>query len=1357
MGNCCNKKKLQQNQTSENKDNKNQDILNINKGGGKNFEEKEEENKNKVSLNDIDDNNIDSKTILKKKGKHEEKNSSNHYIFKKNSKEKKKYEKILLNYLLLHEQILNNTKDLKLYIINKKDNEDIIYLYNEVIKNEDYQPLNKNKTKEKIIENLVDNFISNGKEINNKIKVYSYEECKNEKIKDKNVDLIDKKFIDEMNIKDFKGKETKCINYDDEYGNLFMILEFIKNKKKVQIENRNKQYILRKFLDEKDNKSIKDSIEDYNNIEFDKEDKNKTKDPSSFINGSIIINNNINLNALKKDDNKFNNYIDNNKHKNNYIEENKTNSLNNIHIELKSNKNVSINKTENTEHEIHIVFKILLLIICQNKANFIVEGNNKIFDDNDYYYLINKNFILNLIAEINEKINDKIFLIINNYILKQKYQKYEHFFQNLNNIIIDFEKENINLFQKEYNFKEFKSRDILPNFNEIINSINNHTIFYPTNFILIKPEIYQFLIELILLEDQSNKNDIENINKYSLLYNEEQIFIKNIKKENLIYVCDILKNDNENDSQIQDIDISYILIYNLNDSFIKEYNVFIKDKNIYNYISKRELKANINQTKKIINGEKEEIGYFITLKKSNDLIVETFKNNSYKNENSNIKKGNINDNETINMIIQNGLIQEKDNNKNNEINDKKIENEKKLNNETINLIIKNDLIEENNNVEDIENNHNYDNDTFDLAIKKDLINENGNEKKKEEKKKNNYFKIENDIKMKNDTINLLINNDFENNNDENNKNNDNNELIRETNNNDFDNNNDENNKNNDNNELIRETNNNDFENNKFKNNNNKNQKDLLIESINNKDFENNYIDNNDNPKNLIKENLSLDDFEDINDKNNANKDLDIINDINNNDNCKNNYNNNDLINNNIESNNIENNNNGQKGLSIYNITFKDFENNNNPVENNFPKDLILNNNNELENNIPVKYNNSKNNNLISNIEEENIEQEKNSKQFFLGLFNIRNNCYANSLLQCFYNLSPITNYFISNKIFKIENENNNLHKDLISKDIFDGNEINKNSLSFKYYEVIYHMYYKKQDSKPINSYSPSNFLSYIENADPSTFKPNKINDPKNLLYFMIDNLKKELNKKENIKNIDVDIGLSVQSDSIVENAFSLYQKYLKDFKFKNNSIIDDYFLAIKSKIITCQNCSHIDYKFESIYYIKIELLKFENNIDENQNQKINLNNCFEKYYSKEKSSIKTFSQKCIFCNRISNFSFSRQLFLGPKILAIILYDVDKQKNNFELFLEFNINDYLIEKNNGYELIGIVTYFKEEGMNENYISYCKEKENNKWYCCADDCIYEVKKGLEKDFEDTNRRPYLLFYIEKSVNIHNRIMK
>ena len=1181
MGNCCKKKKDECQfvdiENSENNNNNKVDLLTLKNKGGKNYNDKDDdsENESKIKGNynfEVDDNKIDSSTQLKAPketdNKEEDNNKNKNNKLNKNVK---KYEKIIFDYLKLKENI-GNKKQLLLYIINKSDNDDIISIYNSVIENKDYKLLKSkasDKKKKEIIINAINSYMKIKTEFNKDIKVYNYEECK-ENLKNKVIDIVDKNFIKGMGLKVNKENETK---YIDNYDNDNIILEFIKKKKRVKIEKRNEKFYLREFLDEI-NISIKNSIFEYSQNDI------IINDPTDFNNNKSNLKENNNSINKTESYNLKNSVYD----KNQSNEEEKTSSLNKIKLEM--NNNLFQNKLnqlkDNNDNEILIIiFKVLILYNLQN-ANISKKEKEENFDNNEYYYLINKNIIINLKNEINDKNNENIDEIINDYILNQRIEDFEEI---QNSDITEFKTDYSILFKKDYDFSKIKFKELLPNDKKIINQINNDIINYPSDFILIKPLIYDYLIKLIKFEDKSYNNGYyEILKKYSAFFSGNQIYLKNITDEsNIIYVGERLNDVNINEFQSQEyFNISYILKYNLKDEFIKEYNLFIKNYDIGNYIQKRKLKININQTKSIINEKKEKIGFFINLKNNNNLILET---DDIDNKNE------INDSyETIAIAINNNLINEND--------------EKKSKNIDIDINFKN----KNNFIINEENNKN---DFYDLIIKDD--NDSMVEKNKNENENNNESIIKGDKDL-----------------DENKNNNE--SIIKGDK--DLD-------ENKNNNELII-----------------KGDKDLIFES---------------------------------------NKNGDNLENVNNNKN-------------NLATENEEKEKNGEK-----------------------EKEFIK--------------------------EKELIEKSKNegkSKPILVGLRNIKNSSSVNSLLQCMYKIPQLTHYFISNNLFNIEFENI-VDKELIGKEKNDMNENinNKDTLSYKYYEVIYHLYYKIEDSKIIKAYSPKNFLEYIEKADPSLFNMNKKLEPKILFIFLISKIKKELNKKENLKDIDsLEFNIKNSVLTNVDSSNQLYQNYLSDFRYKNNSVIDKFFSGIKGIIVYCQKCKHHDYRFESFYYITLPLSDILKNSDDKQ--KITVYECLEKKYSKGKSIIKNFTKKCANCNEMSDLFYSNQIFLGPKTLVIILDDVTKKMNYLNLSLKLDINEFLIEKNRGYELIGIITYFKEEGINEQYIAYCKIKEEQKWYCCCDDCIFEVDDP-EKDMEKSNRWPYILFYNEISIKDDDKLIE
>ena len=373
-------------------------------------------------------------------------------------------------------------------------------------------------------------------------------------------------------------------------------------------------------------------------------------------------------------------------------------------------------------------------------------------------------------------------------------------------------------------------------------------------------------------------------------------------------------------------------------------------------------------------------------------------------------------------------------------------------------------------------------------------------------------------------------------------------------------------------------------------------------------------------------------------------------------------------------------------------------------------------------------------------EEEDIDKNQTNigiKQ--IGLSSYNSNSYLNSLLQCFYHIPEFINFFIKEKNFLNLNEDSFIKEEII---ILNDIEINNKSLSFKYLEVLYYLYHKKKYNKIIRYYSPKNFLEYIQQQEPTIFPNNKEISPKKLYDYFIEKLKEELKEKENIKNLEIDNDSNL-FNSFIENEEIVYKKYLNNFNFKNNSVVDKCFIGIKLITFSCSQCKEVDYYFQDFCHIDFPLSKVEKRI-ENKSEKININQCFEYYFNNRKT-----SQKCKKCEITNNNynTISHKIYLSPKILVIYIGDIKEKGQLFKLDLEINISDYLKEKNEGYKLIAMITYFKQHGAKEQYIAYCYNNEDNKWYCFKDDYIYEVD-DIEKDTLKSNRYPYILFYKENN---------
>ena len=382
-----------------------------------------------------------------------------------------------------------------------------------------------------------------------------------------------------------------------------------------------------------------------------------------------------------------------------------------------------------------------------------------------------------------------------------------------------------------------------------------------------------------------------------------------------------------------------------------------------------------------------------------------------------------------------------------------------------------------------------------------------------------------------------------------------------------------------------------------------------------------------------------------------------------------------------------------------------------------------------EENIEIGYFiNVKQNILKKENNEENEENKKPNKP--IGLIGINSNSYLNSLLQCLYHIPELTNFFILDKNFLNLTEEFFLKgENIILNDI----EINKDSLSFKYLEIIYHLFHKKQNDKYIGYYSSKNILEYIQNKEPKEFEKNKGNSPKILCDYFIKKLKEETNEKENIINLKN----NNLFDSLLQNEETLYEKYLTDFKFKNKSIIDQFITGIKLKNIYCEDCKESEQIFNDFYYLNFSLEKVGKHM-ENKFKNIDLNECFKYYFCNQK-----YEKICNKCGKNNNNFVSYKICLSPKILIIFLENTKEKGSLFKIDMEININEYSKEKNEGYKLIGMITFFQKDGSKGSYQAYCYSDEFNKWYYLFDEYVDEVD-DIYKYIEKTKSVPYILFY-------------
>jgi ubiquitin carboxyl-terminal hydrolase 4/11/15 len=174
----------------------------------------------------------------------------------------------------------------------------------------------------------------------------------------------------------------------------------------------------------------------------------------------------------------------------------------------------------------------------------------------------------------------------------------------------------------------------------------------------------------------------------------------------------------------------------------------------------------------------------------------------------------------------------------------------------------------------------------------------------------------------------------------------------------------------------------------------------------------------------------------------------------------------------------------------------------------------MNNMNIINNNIYPKNNINNQNNFYNNItslKEINYVPK-------IGLENLGQTCYMNSVLQCFSNLYHITNYFLNPQ--KQELIKNHMNSTLQKEDSL---------LCFAFKDVIDNLW----KGIPNQPFSPKKFKKILQKLN-TLFAENTAGDSKDFVNFLIIKLHEELNLVEN----NPDAGLIQNMDNVNVNLFN---------------------------------------------------------------------------------------------------------------------------------------------------------------------------------------------------------------------------
>ncbi|KJP89468.1 hypothetical protein AK88_00911 [Plasmodium fragile] len=349
-----------------------------------------------------------------------------------------------------------------------------------------------------------------------------------------------------------------------------------------------------------------------------------------------------------------------------------------------------------------------------------------------------------------------------------------------------------------------------------------------------------------------------------------------------------------------------------------------------------------------------------------------------------------------------------------------------------------------------------------------------------------------------------------------------------------------------------------------------------------------------------------------------------------------------------------------------------------------------------------------------------------------GLINYSATCYINVVLQCLAAhlklIYTLQNYVsVKYKSMNASSEDtDNMNSSFINKNFFT------NSIPFN----LFGNNSKKKDDCLLLSLSHKLFqLSKMHNKG-KVLNVNKLlnllNDKYSYLF--------EYNEQQDCHEFLLLVFDFIHNMmKVVDETFDKNNKI--DYCLKREqSLISDLFLGLIEEKITCSQCSYVNYVYQPVYNLSVNVFK--------KNAENNLNDNLVEYFKKEE--VNSTCEKCK-CKKMFKHSC---VYKQPNVLIVHLIRLLEDGSKIDNPIKFDINDFTVQnvlkKNNGeyienpkkYSLFGVIVH---RGLNSNYghyICYTKRRHSNGatvWYK-FDDSIVTIVDVSEVE----SAKAYCLFY-------------
>ena len=296
---------------------------------------------------------------------------------------------------------------------------------------------------------------------------------------------------------------------------------------------------------------------------------------------------------------------------------------------------------------------------------------------------------------------------------------------------------------------------------------------------------------------------------------------------------------------------------------------------------------------------------------------------------------------------------------------------------------------------------------------------------------------------------------------------------------------------------------------------------------------------------------------------------------------------------------------------------------------------------------------------------------KNKTEEPIGLYNVNLNCYMNSVIQCLFHMSEFSDYFIDNNFSQDEQPISSELKNIFIK--------LKNRNKGKPFEL-------------------NKFKELMGEYDDSFLGSNGA-DAADLLSYIFSSLSAEFYDDNIINN-----GNEILDESNENEVFK------ETLRISNQKCINNILYFYNKSTYLCKN-NHINYSFESGIILEFNILDINEKIT--HKNKILLKDCF----INNKKNLNNYEFYCSKCQKDSIGNLKTNLYMTKDYLIIMLnYGKNKNLKLKVIYDEYiNIEEFVEKKNNEYfKLIGAIFHYGDSSPSGHYVSYCRNKNNNKFY-------------------------------------------